>query len=859
MGSDIITSCMEDGMWTTDDAALLTERRWRALAALPTELALPTDYPRTAQPSSVRDLHRFDIAPEIHGALLARAGEARAPMSTVVHGAVAALLTRLGAGADIPIAAPVAARPSAPHEGPAGFLANHLVLRIDTSGDPSLRELVERARQADLTARAIHDVSADRLAEIIDLDQYAGRSSLVQVSVLVEDEATPELGSRDAAGFDLSIVVSGRHHEDQGKAGAVGEIAYNVDLFDRATVVSLADRLVRLLTVFSAEPDAALSRVELLSGQERTTLLETWSSAERESGEHTLVELFEAQVLATPDAVALVCAEVSLTYAELNGRANALANRLVQAGLRPEEPVALLMDRSAHLIVAVLAILKAGGCYLPLHLAYPARRMRGVMMDADARILLTDVAHADHEVARETPTTILVTEDSLSGAVTGNLDRKILPEQAAYIMYTSGSTGAPKGILISHQSVVCLALDRCWSDGSLERMLVHSPLAFDPSTGELWAPLLTGRRIVIAPPGELDAQSLQELVRRHGVTGAILSGGLFRMIADDAAASFSGLLDVYTGGEVISPVAVRKALEASPGLVVHTIYGPTEATLSVTHHRVERADQVTGDVPIGRPMDNRRIYVLDEHLNPVPPGTVGEIYVGGAGLARGYLANSGMTADRFVPDPFHGVGARMYRTGDLARWTRDGVLMFVGRNDDQVKVRGYRIELGEVEIVLARQEGIRKVAVIVRRDQPGDERLVAYVVPAAGRTLEPAALAEQVRKTLPEYMVPSAFIALPELPLTPNGKVDRAALPAPDYGGGAGRGPRTAQETWLCDLFADILGLERVGIDEGFFSLGGDSISVAQIRSRVRAEFGVNLSAQTLFRNPTVAELAELL
>lgn len=310
---------------------------------------------------------------------------------------------------------------------------------------------------------------------------------------------------------------------------------------------------------------------------------------------------------------------------------------------------------------------------------------------------------------------------------------------------------------------------------------------------------------------------------------------------------------------MVSPVAVRNVLEACPGLVVRPLYGPTEATLAVTHHQIEQADRLTGDVPIGRPMDNRRVYVLDEHLNPVPPGTVGELYLGGEGLARGYFGKPALTAERFVPDPFHGVGARMYRSGDLARWTRDGVLMFVGRTDDQVKVRGYRIELGEVETVLARQDGVRKVAVIVRQDQPGDERLVAYVVPHEGRALDPAALADQAQRTLPGYMVPSAFVALPELPLTPNGKLDRKALPVPDYGGGAGRGPRTAGEERLCELFAEILGIERVGIDEGFFTLGGDSLLATRLRTRIRTDLGVQLRAQVLVRNPTVAELATLL
>ncbi|MEX0167509.1 non-ribosomal peptide synthetase [Streptomyces sp. LMG1-1-1.1] len=865
---------------TTADAAPLIERRARTLASLPNELTLPTDRPRPAHPTSVREPHRFDVTPETHRALLATAGETGTTVGTVVRAAVAGLLARLGAGTDLPIAVPAAARPGLRQGDAAAFLAHHHVLRIDASGDPTPRTLVERTGEADRAARALHDVTAERLAELVDLTPYAGRSPLVQVRVAVNDEAMSEPGSTGAApsdssadpsvdssadlsfdsSFDLSFVLTERPYGDGDPAGIVGEITYDTHLFDPETIASLAERLLLLLAAFSAGPDTALSRVQLLSDRERTAWLETSSGPEREAVDHTLVSRFEARVRETPDAVALVSGEVSLTFADLNARANALAHRLIGAGVRPEEPVAVLMDRSAEQVVAVLATLKAGGCYLPLHLAHPAERMRGVMAAADARILLTDTSHAGHAAARGATTVLLVTEnDAEAAAATRDLDRKPLPDQAAYLMYTSGSTGVPKGILVTHRNVVSLALDHAWNDAALERMLVHSPLAFDVSTGEIWAPLLRNGHLVIAPPGDLDARGLKDLVGRHGVTGALISGGLFRSIADDSAAAFTGMVALHTGGEVISPVAVRTVLDAAPGLVVHPQYGPTEATLCVTHHTVARADRLTGDVPIGKPMANRRVYVLDDHLNPVPPGTVGELYLGGAGLARGYVGNPALTAERFVPDPFHGVGARMYRSGDLARWTRDGVLMFAGRTDDQVKVRGYRIELGEIETALARQEGVARVRVIVRQDQPGDERLVAYVVPGEGPAPDPAALADQVRRTLPAYMVPSAFVTLPELPLTPNGKLDRAALPAPEYGGGAGRAPGTPDEERLCAIFRDILGLERVGVDEGFFSLGGDSLLATRLRTRIRTDLGVELKAQTLVRNPTVAELAKLL
>ncbi|WP_432006746.1 non-ribosomal peptide synthetase [Streptomyces parvus] len=814
---------------------------------LPYELALPTDRSRPAHPAPVVELHRFDLTPEIHRALLATAEAARASLPTALHAAVAALLTRLGAGVDIPIAAPA--------DSPARYLG----LRIGTDGDPSLRELLVRAREAGRTARARQDVATRRRTDDADSVRRVESGPAAQVAVLVGDEHGPGSDPTATTGFDLALTTTERRGAEGEPAGIACALAYDSELFDPETAAALAARLVTLLTAFADVPDTALSRVELFSDDERRAWLAMSGGTTRAIGECTLVGLFETRVRAMPDAVALVCGDRSLTFAELNERANALARRLIEAGVRPEEPVALLMDRSAEQIVAILAILKAGGCYLPLHLAHPARRMAGALAAAEVRILLTDGSHADHEVARAAGTTLLVTADGPAAADGGDLDRKPLPEQAAYIMFTSGSTGTPKGILVPHRSVVHLALDRCWGEGVLERMLVHFSAAVDPSTGEIWAPLLRNGSLVIAPPGDLDAQELRELVSRYGVTGAIFPGGLFRMLADDDPAAFAGMTGVYTGGEVISPVAVRRVLDAAPGLLVHPLYGPTEATLAVTYHTIRRARELAGDVPLGRPMDNRRVYVLDEHLNPVPPGTVGELYLGGEGLARSYVGSPVLTAERFVPDPFHGVGARMYRSGDLARWTRDGVLMFVGRADEQVKVRGYRIELGEIETALARQEGVRRVAVVVREDQPGDERLVAYLVPDAGAAPDPEALAEELRATLPAYMVPSAFVALPEIPLTPNGKTDRTALPAPDYGGGAGQGPRTADEERLCALFAEVLGVERVGVDEGFFALGGDSLLATRLRTRIRSALGVDLRARVLFRHPTVAELARLL
>ncbi|MFC9930560.1 amino acid adenylation domain-containing protein, partial [Streptomyces sp. NPDC127190] len=826
------------------------------LAGLPQRLQLPTDRPRPAVASQRGGRLTVRLDAELHQALRELATARGASMFMVLQAGLAALLTRLGAGTDIPVGSPIAGRTDQALDDLVGFMVNTLVLRTDTSGDPGFAELLGRVRQKALAAYAHQDVPFEYLVEVVNPARSLSHHPLFQIMLALQNAPLGEFtlpglstGYLEAptgtARVDLTFSLAEQYRPDGGPDGLAGAVEYATDLFDPATVELLFARWARLLRAAVADPDRPISRIDILSGEERHRVLAEFNDTAVELPEAALPELFARQVRATPDAVAVVAAGTELTYRELDLRANRLARALIRQGVAPETPVAVLLERSADLVVAILAIIKAGGAYVPLDSRFPQSRIDLIVREAGAALVLT--------------------EDVLTALVQAEPDSSdpevaCHPDQLAYVMYTSGSTGRPKGVAVTHRDVVAHALTPCWHEGGHERVLLHSPTAFDLSTYEHWVPLLGGGRIVVAPPGRLDLEQLQQTVGEHRVTGLWLTAGLFRLVAEERPELLAGVREVWTGGDVVSPAAVARVRAACPGITVVNGYGPTEATTLATCHPVHHLAEHAATVPIGRPMANMRAYVLDAALRPVPPGVVGELYLAGLGVARGYVGRPGLTVQRFTADPYGPAGSRMYRTGDLAWWLPDGTLEFAGRADHQVKLRGFRIEPGEIEAVLSGCPGVAQAAVVVREDQPDDKRLVAYLVPAPEGAPEAGALSDRLRRELPEYMVPSAFVTLDALPLTANGKLDRAALPAPDYGApGSGRGPRTPQEQLLCDLFAEVLGREQVHIDDSFFDLGGHSLLAARLVSRVRETLGVEVGLRTLFEAPTVAGLTERL
>nr|WP_243436612.1 non-ribosomal peptide synthase/polyketide synthase [Streptomyces sp. FH025] len=827
------------------------------LAGIPQQLQLPADRPRPPVASQRGDRVVVRLDAELHQALRDLAAARGASMFMVLQTGLAALLTRLGAGTDIPVGSPIAGRTDQALDDLVGFFVNTLVLRTDTSGDPGFAELLGRVRQKALTAYDHQDVPFEYLVEVVNPARSLAHHPLFQIMLALQNAPVGEFAlpgletghveaSTGTARVDLTFSLAEQFRPDGDPDGLVGAVEYATDLFDAPTVELLFERWARLLRAAVADPDRPIGRIDIMPAEERRRLLAGSNGAAAELPEAAVPELFARQVRATPEAVAVVAGGVELTYAELDRRAGRLARALIRQGVRPETPVAVMMDRSAELVVAILAIIKAGGAYVPLDSRFPSSRIDLILRESGAALVLTQE--------------VLTALEHSEAADPSDVEVSCVPGQSAYIMYTSGSTGRPKGVAVTHRDVVGLALTPEWRGGGHERVLMHSPTAFDLSTYELWVPLLNGGRVVVAPPEQLDLDLLQHTITSNGVTGLWLTAGLFRLVAEERPGLLGGVREVWTGGDVVSPAAVARVLEACPGIEVVNGYGPTEATTLATWHPVRALPENAATVPIGRPMANMRAYVLDDRLRPMPTGMVGELYLAGTGVARGYLGRVGLTAERFTADPYGPPGSRMYRTGDLASWRAEGTLDFAGRADHQVKLRGLRIEPGEIEAVLAGCPGVAQAAVVAREDRPGDKRLVAYLVPTPEGAPEAGELSGRLRRDLPDYMVPAAFVTVDALPLTANGKLDRAALPAPEYGtSDAGRGPRTPQEQLLCGLFAEVLGREQVSIDDDFFDLGGHSLLAARLASRVRETLGLELGLRMLFEAPTVAGLTERL
>ncbi|WP_370743388.1 amino acid adenylation domain-containing protein [Streptomyces sp. LUP47B] len=845
------------------------------LRDLPEELELPADRPRPAVASYRGGTVEFTVPQETAERLTAFARRHRVSTFMVLHAAVTALLSRLGAGTDIPVGTPIAGRTDDALDDLVGFFVNTLVLRTDLSGRPTFAELVERVRETDLAAYAHQDIPFERLVDAVSPQRSLTRHPLFQVMLSVagagrapdgEPAAFAKLTAASqpvgtgAAAFDLLFGFGEQRDENGDPAGLSALLEYSADLFDAETARSVTERFQRLLAAVLADPDQPLDRIDVLDPRERHRLIEEWNDTACELPQGTWAELFEAQVARTPDHPAVVDGDTALTYARLNERANRFAHRLIALGVRPEQFVAVALPRTADLVVALLGLLKAGAAYLPIDPNYPADRLEFMLTDARPDLLVTTCALAGRLPHTDAPR--LVVDDPatahalLQEPVTDPTDQDrnapSHPTQLAYAIYTSGSTGRPKGVMVPHTGLASLAVghaEKFGLDADSRLLQLVSP-NFDAAIGDFVMALLTGTTLVLGPvDGHPGGDELAELIRRDGITHVTIPPTLLSTLHPDATPSLRGVL---MGGESFS--AELAARWAGAGVRVVNVYGATESTVLTT-----MSDPLRGDTApdAGRPIPNDRLYILDSGFNPVPAGVVGEAYLAGDGIGRGYLRRPVLTAQRFVADPFGGPGARMYRTGDLVRRNAAGNLEFVGRADEQVKIRGFRVELGEIEAVLAGHPAVSQCLVLVDIDAHGSRRLVAYATPGTTQGHSaPEELRRHLAASLPDYMVPAALVPLDAFPLTPNGKIDRKALPAPDFEAATtAREPRDERETALCSLYREVLGLERVGIDDDFFALGGDSIMSIQLASRARRA-GLVVSAKDVFEHRTVAALA---
>ncbi|MER7843975.1 non-ribosomal peptide synthase/polyketide synthase [Kitasatospora sp. NPDC096077] len=837
--------------WLREQDTVAAEAHWSTeLAGFTARTPLPYDR-RPAEAHRARStaaVHR-ELDEPLSARLREHAAAAGLTVNTVVEGAWALLLARHGGGEDVVFGTTVSGRPAELPgvEAMIGLFINTVPTRVRLSPGgvlPWLRELQDRQSEA----RRFDHLALPRIQALGELPsgEPLFDSMLVFENYPVDESAADRTGVRvvevradDATTYPWCLRA---HLGDR-----LGfDLAYDPALFDPRAARDAADRLTLLLTgLTEALADGrALDTLDPLTPADRA-LLADWRATARPADPRSPLTVFAEQARRTPDAPAVREGDRILTYRRLDAWSDRLAARLLAEGPAPEQPVALELERSAELVVAQLAVLKAGGAYLPVDLRAPEERRRTLIDRAGAARRLT--------------------AEEITAARTDPAPRELPPadpDRLAYVMYTSGSTGEPKAVAVRHRDIASLGTDSRFADGRCARVLLHSPVAFDAATFEVWAPLLTGGCVLVAPAGPVDAALLRRLAGPDGPTALWLTAGLFRLLAQDAPDCFAGLRTLWTGGDVVPAAAVRRVLAACPGLTVVDGYGPTETTTFATAFELADPAAVPDTVPIGRPLDDRRVHVLDRRLRPVPPGCAGELYLAGEGVARGYLGRPGATAARFLADPDGPPGARMYRTGDLARRRPDGTVEFLGRADDQVKIRGFRVEPAEVEAALAAHPGVTDVAVVARTDGPGARRLVAYLVGADG-AVDPAELRAFAVRTLPDYLVPAAFVPLAALPLSRNGKVDRAALPAPEQEHAAGPAervePRTDAERRTAEVFGEVLGIRPPGVTAGFFQLGGDSILSIRLAGRLTEAFGTELTPRAVFDHPTPAGLAALL
>lgn len=841
------------------------------LGKTPPVLQLPTDYPRPAVQTFRGARKSFSLTAELTKALKALSQNENATFFMTLLAAFKILLYRYTGIEDIAIGSPIANRNMSEIEQLIGCFVNTLVLRTDLSGNPTFRELLSRVRQVCVGAYAHCDVPFEKLVETLQPQRSLSYTPLFQVMFALQNTPMPALelsgltvssleSNNNTAKFDLSLYIEERGEEP------IATIEYNTDIFEAATIARTSEHFQQLLAGIVANPDRRVNELPLLTSSEKQQLLD-WNCTQTDYPKDACIhQLFEAQVEKSPDAVAIVFEDRQLTYQELNQQADRLADYLRQLGVRSEVLVGICVERSIEMVVGLLGILKAGGAYVPLDPAYPQERLAFILSDAQVSVLLTRetlIKELPALSANVTPVVVYFDREwDTSSNPKSQIPNPKLSDHLAYVLYTSGSTGTPKGVLGRHRS----AVNRLnWNPYPFEQGEIccqKTSLNFIDSVWEIFAPLLHGlRTVIISDEIVKDPYRLVKTLSQQQITRLVLVPSLLRVLLEtfpDLQSRLPKLKYWVSSGETLSVELCQRFQERMPQSILINLYGSSEVSADVTWYETSK-NQSLSSIPIGRPISNMQVYVLDAHLQPVPIGVPGELCIGGDGLARGYLNRPELTAEKFIPNPFSSEdGAYLYRSGDIGRYRFNGEIEYLGRSDRQIKLRGFRIELGEIENVLNQHPAVKQAVVILREDEVDKKRLVAYIV-SDNMSLE---LRSFVTEKLPDYMVPSVFVQLEALPLTPNGKVDYRALPVPenrrdlklDY-----VMPQTEAEQLIAEVWQEILQLEKVGINDNFFEIGGHSLLLVKVQAKLHDVFDRDISAIELFKYPSIKMLAEYL
>ncbi|MDZ8055343.1 MAG: non-ribosomal peptide synthetase [Aulosira sp. ZfuVER01] len=873
------------------------QREWLQGEVLETQLAywrqqlngismldLPSDKKRPNIQTYQGAIEFLELPPQLTNALEALSQQEGVTLFMTMLAAFQTLLYRYTHQEDITVGSPIANRNRSEIEELIGFFANSLVLRTDLSGNPTFKELLGRVRDVTLGAYSHQDLPFEKLVEELQPERNLSHNPLFQVvfgfqnapmSALELPGLVPSFMNIDLQKirFDLELNLW-KCSEDfrslwggkwQLSEGIRGVMVYNTTLFEKSTITRMLEHFKILLSSIVRNADQPISNFSLLSGQELHQILVEWNDTQADYPlDKCIHQLFQEQVKQYPDCIAVSFNNQQLTYRELNNRSNQLAHYLQKLGVKSEVLVGISVEQSIEFIVGLLGILKAGGAYLPLDSNYPQERINFMLADAKVSVLLTQEKFLKHFIEFPHPSICI---DKDWGMITQeseeNITSNVSSNNLAYVIYTSGSTGKPKGVAVTHKAVNRLVCNTNYINlEPTDKVAQASNISFDAATFEIWGALLNGAQLVgISKDVILSPQELTLQLKQKGISVLFLTTALFQQIARNTPQAFATLRYLLFGGETIDIRWVRKIIKhGAPKQLIH-VYGPTESTTFSAYYQVQEVPELAISIPIGRPITNTQIYLLDANLQPVPIGVVGELYIGGDGLAREYLNRPELTAESFITIPETGFIAeeRLYKTGDLGRYLIDGNIEFLSRIDNQVKIRGFRIELGEIEAVLSEHPAVQQTVVIAAEDIPGEKQLVAYIVPHQEQSPTSVELRQFMAAKLPEYMLPTAYILLEFLPLSPNGKVDRRALPAHDtltFNQQDYVAPRTQIEDLLAEIWAKVLGKEQVGIHDNFFELGGHSLLATQLVSRIRDTLQIDVPVRNLFEAPTVEQLA---